>query len=79
MTYGEGMTNATPGQSYNMYPVPGHYIAERRNPTTGARYFVPVCSRSGQSWGVRCKTSAEVEALILQAGFRVIDGPARAA
>jgi hypothetical protein len=65
-------TNMKPGQSYNMHAVPGHYVAERRNPTTGADYFVPVCSRSGQSWGTRHKTREGAEVAILEAGFRVI-------
>jgi hypothetical protein len=64
--------NMKPGQSYNMYQVPGHYVAERRNPTTGDAYFVPVCSRAGQSWGTRHQTRDGAETAILEAGFRVI-------
>lgn len=59
--------------SYNMYQVPADYIEERRNLNTGATYFVPVCTRSGQSWGHRCKTREEAETLVLEANRRVIE------
>jgi hypothetical protein len=67
------MTNMKPGKSSNMYQVPADYIAERRNPNAGATYFVPVCTRSGQSWGRRCATRDEAVTLVLEANRRVIE------
>lgn len=61
--------------SQNMHQAPADYIAKRCSPTTGVEYFVPVCTRSGQSWGHRCATYQEAVDLVHSADRRVIPGP----
>lgn len=68
------VSSTGPALSMNMRQAPADYIAKRVS-NTGAAYFVPVCTRAGQSWGKRCKTYQEAVDLVHSAGRRVVPVP----